>query len=341
MAGKKSQHAEEPGFDSFLDVVANLVGILIILVMLVGASAGSKWTEARTNAENSAEIEKAAKEAEARIAKAQAVKSDYAKLQGHIADEMALTMVSERESQLLEQAAILLERELESKSNEESKEKLQLAKLTQELEKTEQQIDSVMREASFIETSEKPKMTLTHYATPIAKTIFNREVHFRLSGDKISYVPMDELLDKMKTDLQLKINRLKTEGTLTEEVGPLDGFRLTYDIRVAEQVIPTNAGVVRRTYPELTKFSISPMSERAGEDVLGALAQPNSQFRMRLSKISPKETTISVWVYPDSYHSYLKLEQFLHEQGYLVASWPIPAGQPITGSPNGMKSVGQ
>ena len=39
MGRKASQHAHEPGQDSFLDIVANLVGILIILVMVVGARA--------------------------------------------------------------------------------------------------------------------------------------------------------------------------------------------------------------------------------------------------------------------------------------------------------------
>jgi len=33
------QHVDAPGQDSFLDVVANLVGILIILVMIIGARA--------------------------------------------------------------------------------------------------------------------------------------------------------------------------------------------------------------------------------------------------------------------------------------------------------------
>jgi hypothetical protein len=34
-----SSSSEAPGQDSFLDIVANLVGILIILVMVVGARA--------------------------------------------------------------------------------------------------------------------------------------------------------------------------------------------------------------------------------------------------------------------------------------------------------------
>ena len=36
MRRRARQIADEPGQDSFLDIVANLVGILIILVMIVG-----------------------------------------------------------------------------------------------------------------------------------------------------------------------------------------------------------------------------------------------------------------------------------------------------------------
>ena len=37
----KSDSHDMPGQDSFLDIVANLIGVLIILVVVVGANAGS------------------------------------------------------------------------------------------------------------------------------------------------------------------------------------------------------------------------------------------------------------------------------------------------------------
>ncbi len=43
----KARHSpSEPGQDSFLDIVANLVGILIILVMIVGAQAKDAMIQA-------------------------------------------------------------------------------------------------------------------------------------------------------------------------------------------------------------------------------------------------------------------------------------------------------
>ena len=44
----KAIAAEAPGQDSFLDVVANLVGIFLILIIIVGSQAKSAVTAARS-----------------------------------------------------------------------------------------------------------------------------------------------------------------------------------------------------------------------------------------------------------------------------------------------------
>ena len=39
MSRRTANDVPEPGYDSFLDIVANLVGILVILIMVVGVQA--------------------------------------------------------------------------------------------------------------------------------------------------------------------------------------------------------------------------------------------------------------------------------------------------------------
>ena len=53
------------------------------------------------------------------------------------------------------------------------------------------------------------------------------------------------------------------------------------------------------------------------------------------------DTTLTFWVYPDSYTLYRKLQSFAHEQGFPVAGRPLPTGVAISGSPNGTKSASQ
>ena len=40
--------------------------------------------------------------------------------------------------------------------------------------------------------------TIDHYPTPIAKTVFSDEVHFRLRSGRLVHVPMNDLVDQMK-----------------------------------------------------------------------------------------------------------------------------------------------
>ena len=53
---RRARQDQAPGEDSFLDIVANLVGVLIILVVVVGAKAGSKIHEIAISEVDQAEL---------------------------------------------------------------------------------------------------------------------------------------------------------------------------------------------------------------------------------------------------------------------------------------------
>ena len=77
MKRPREDQAEAPGQDSFLDVVANLVGILIILVMVVGAQAGRGLSarEATQHATPSPATDSAEATSSAEVARAEAAAS--------------------------------------------------------------------------------------------------------------------------------------------------------------------------------------------------------------------------------------------------------------------------
>ena len=99
--------------------------------------------------------------------------------------------------------------------------------------------------------------------------------------------------------------------------------------------------MLRREVPEFVGFILLPAREVMGEEVANAINDPNSDLRRRLNRFDAEKTTVTIWVYPDSYEEYLELENWLHQQQFLVASWPLPEGQPIAGGPNGFRSVAQ
>jgi hypothetical protein len=60
-----------------------------------------------------------------------------------------------------------------------------------------------------------------------------------------------------------------------------------------------------------------------------------------LKKYPPADTTLSIWVYPESYASFLDLRKVLTKRGYRVAVWPLTQDQRISGSPDGLRATAQ
>jgi len=77
-----------------------------------------------------------------------------------------------------------------------------------------------------------------------------------------------------------------------------------------------------------------------GETLAVALAD-NSEFRRMLVRTNARDTTITLWTYPDCDKEYQALNKYLHERGYSVAGRPMPDGLPISGSYRGSKSSAQ
>jgi hypothetical protein len=71
-----------------------------------------------------------------------------------------------------------------------------------------------------------------------------------------------------------------------------------------------------------------------------ALAQ-NSQFRSVVDTLDPRLTTVTFWVYPDSFALYRRLRDELADRDIVVAGRPLPPGTPIASSRHGSKSRGQ
>jgi hypothetical protein len=91
---------------------------------------------------------------------------------------------------------------------------------------------------------------------------------------------------------------------------------------------------------DLDRFVLVPVSEPLGEPLAAAL-QSNSEFRTLLAGYDPNRTTVTVWVYPDSFQDFRTLKAELYRLGYLTAGRPLPAGRPIGGSPEGTRSAAE
>jgi hypothetical protein len=324
-------------------VVANLVGIILILIMVVGTqvrnaivAAGREppietapaaptpiERELATAQSSAAAVERDFKNLGEKMAREQ-FEIDYRRLER---DRIA-TLVAAAESTLAEKrgalsAAQQAEYDLYAQLNQARRELRDL---------------KLARDAA-LNTPETPGI-IEHLPTPLAKTVFGKELHLRLDRGKIAYVPLNEMIAILKDDAQRNAWKLKDAQRMTETLGPVDGFRMKYTLARTEKTVSTNGGVARATYVELERFILLPVTDDLGEPLDLALA-PGSATRGLLKDYPPDRTTITVWVYPESFQEFRRFKAEMFKLGYATAGRPMPAGHPIGGSPDGTHSSAQ
>jgi len=323
---KSSSQAEAPGQDSFLDVVANLVGILIILVMIVSAHAKNAMIAEETSASAPPHSEKPLPDVAAAEAATASVEANMQELESKINRQALEVQYREAERNQLQTVVMLAEQEL-AKSRlamtAEDRAKYDLAQdLIQskgELERLGQTLTSVVKPSPTV---------LQHLPTPMARTVFGHEVHFRLLGGKLAYVPMDEMLEAFQTDAAAKAQKLRNQARIEESLPVRDGFGARYILRRVGNV------------GELELLYLVDAEDNLGEPAAQAM-QPHSRFQGRLTGLDPKRTTITVWVYPDSFDEFRELKTELFKLGFLTAARPRNFGDLIGASPDGNRSTAE
>jgi hypothetical protein len=324
---------DAPGQDSFLDVVANLVGILIILVMIVGTRAKNAIQQAE-HAPESIPLVDVESPKNAAVAVRQELETMLERTQQQAIEIAYRRNERDRILTFIAAAENAMEKETNKLSDDQRKAhevEIQLAAARRE------QADLKMaREA--VERTEAPVTIVKHRPTPLAKTVFGKEVHFRLQAGRIVYLPIDELAEMFKAEAKEKTWKLKQSPQITETVGPYRGFQLRYTLKRATYNMESRAGVVVQERVELDHFVLVPVQDDLGETLDQAL-RPDSDMRSVLAGFDPNQATVTVWVYPDSFEPFRVLKEELYKLGYLTASRPMPEGQPITGSPQGTRSA--
>lgn len=339
MTRRTGPHIEAPGQDSFLDVVTNLVGILIIIIMVIGTRTTDAMVDA-TAASSDASEGPPGDLVAARTA-AEAVEKDIQAIDAKLAQQQF--EITYRRTERDKMLALLTAVEQELNRQQQRLDAGQRTRLeaARELQAARSELEDLKASRQTVETSPAAPTVLEHLPTPLAKTVFGKEVHFRLLGGRLAYVPWDELVAKLKEEAPQQVGKLREADKITETLGPIQGFRLQYTLRHGRHVTPVRGGAVAmaRTI-ELERFVLVPVRDDLGEPVAQAF-QPGSACQDILSQYDPNRTTVTVWVYPDSFGQFRALKEELYKRGFLTAGRPLPAGHPIGGSPDGSRSAAQ
>ena len=336
MTRRASSSIDAPGQDSFLDIVANIVGILIILVMVVGARAAHAPGKAPSADDDAAD-------------------GALARARAHV-----LSLVTDVDA--LRQQSLLVRRDVTVKRLERERLNTIVVAAEDELAMRRETLDTdtrrdydlrrgladaradlarLTKERIAVVSSAPETVTIESLPTPLSKTVDGNEVHFQLLGGRLALIPVEKLLDEYKSVAPHQMWKLDGRTQLTDTVGPIDGFRLRYNLRRFEIPLETQMRTGRGgSVTQLVLWEFLPVSAKLGETVDVALS-PGSQFQRTLASFGRRSATVTIWTYPNSFKDFRRLKRALYARGLRAAARPLPEGVRIGGSPFGSKSASQ
>jgi hypothetical protein len=337
---RKSTEIEIGGQDSFLDLVSNIVGILIILVMVAGIRAQYSSAnvpdpaEALADAQMLAEIETKYQELQTKTAAAVALRQNVEdlKAQSEIVADQIYRQSSEYAAlfDLMTSARAEIESVAEEKSNT-FKEKIEYQR---QLLETNAKLEQIDKAKTYLNQVRPQATVMENIPTPLSRTVddLEKEIHIRLLGGRIVYVPFMELITQMKRHVYEDRNHYAKQKSSIGKVGPIENFELEF--LLATYTTPLMYGSDSQSGTLILQYAeIVPKFEPMGEPTREALASSQSEFRRKLTLFRKDIYTVTVWVYPDSFEEYQELKRFLHDHGYSVAARPLATGHPISASP--------
>ncbi|MFK7736604.1 MAG: hypothetical protein AB8B50_11265 [Pirellulaceae bacterium] len=313
------------GQDSFLDTTANLVGILIILVVVVGAQTKmeaveySKQQIAEQRDDESQQLERQAVSLKSTLQQRKTEHTRY----------LREKEFRKRERDLLLEKVALARQQAVEQSEEMSQAEQALVEQQQAVREMKSELESTVQElTSREEVEEPPKILLEHLPTPMARTVFTKELHLQLKSGRVTVIPWDRFVATLRDQVPLAVQRQSSRGLVEDTLGPLAGILLHYRMRA-----------VAGGY-ELDRFELEPTPECPSEDLATSLS-PTGRLRLELAARDPGETVVTAWVYPDSFAEFRKLKSVLFDGGFLAAARPLPSNMRISASPRGSRSSAQ
>jgi cell division protein FtsB len=330
MPRPKPADTSSTGQDSFLDVVTNIVGILIILVMVIGGRVQQIVLRPPQPAAETAAIEQAIEDLDETVA---STESEIEQLQDQGRTVATAAAVAADARLQLATAVSAARVGIDRWKQASDATRVAAAEAAARRHRLEEEIRACTLETEGLAHVPATTQEVLAYPTPIGRTVNGEEIHFRLAGGRIAYIPLEELFALAKGHTQRQGASIARLANRVETVGPEQGFTLDY---VIEAKIDQARGQVLIRSRE---WVVRPQQLGLGETADEALAS-TSRFRRVLSGAKP-ETTVTLWCYPDSFPEYRRLREELHRLGIPSAGRPMPEGAPIGGSTEGSKSVVQ
>jgi hypothetical protein len=337
MAHTRQAETEAVNADSFLDIVASIVSIMIIMVLMTGL----KIRHAPVDAAEIDQAPPAAAEMSRELSGEQTLRAEVLKLAAEIQNVQQETLGRGQERDALAMAVQSLQMKTGGGGQAAEVQTPQDALLAGRLSDARSRLEEIERLRLAIEAAPAAPVQIESYPTPLGRTVDGRELHFQLRGGRIAFIPTESLIAQFQSDVERKVHKLVDSPELTETIGPEGGFRLRYTLE-RHDVTHTEARQSGRAgaYVRVKRWTFIPVEDPLGETIDEALAA-GSQFQQAISERQARGATITCWTYPDSFDAFRRLKKELYRRDFAVAARPLPKGAPIGFSPNGSRSTSE
>jgi len=344
-SGKK-RSTLELGHDAFLDIVANLVGILIILVVVLGSQSTKIVEQIQQEMDeqpDAASVTYASDQQLSELAqqsmRAASAQADSMRFEKRIKQFKQEIEVRKQQRGVLLDLLAQAEEAWAEKKQQLDEQQAALAENIAKRKAAENHLADLQGQRERLENEPEEIVELQHLPTPMAKTVFGEELHFRLKDNRLSIVPIDQLVDEIRRDLERAASGMK-DGRMNSAVGPLRGYVARYQMDKSRQMVSQGGKVGMATRIQLVGMTVEPLEEPHGKPIDQILSN-RRDLDIELAGRDPGSTTITIWVYPDSFAAFRKLKEHLYQRGYATAARPLTMDRLISGSPQGSRSDAQ
>jgi hypothetical protein len=339
-------------FDSFLDLVTNVVGIILRLILVAWAGARTykaivpAVTMPSANLSRPADLPEPTDPLSGELAR---LRDELAKAHERLSSLLpAVDQAHRHEQETAEQLATLAARHkvlaaeraaLAAKGTERGRAVQALALSVKELAERSKKL---LAEIDALRKAPSARKTL-RYLTPVSAPLQTEEVMFEVRRGRVTLVDVGALLDQVKREVRARAEVLRTTWQVNAVTEPVGAFRLRYVLERQRTALdgPGGGGPLGGSFSYgLSAWEAEPMRADRGESAAAALA-PGSAFRRVIDNLDPQQTAVTLWVYADSFPLYRALRDYLHEHDVVVAGRPLLGDMPIASSRHGTRSRGQ
>ncbi|MEI7685007.1 MAG: hypothetical protein WCL32_08275 [Planctomycetota bacterium] len=344
-------------FDSFLDVVANVNGIIIrlILVAFVGARA---YHSSMTMVEEppaddvalASDMPAPNRDDDPLAALLDKQRRDLADLRTELASKASQTDGASTEAKAIDAQLAALAQMKEALSRQSvdladaaDKELRNVQTVAFSLEELARRGKALKKAIADVESIPPPKKEL-RYHTPVSKTVTSDEIFFECKNGRVTYLDLPGMMRDIEDGMKEKEELLRERFSVDAVTRPSGAFRVKYTI-VRRRNMGEALGEADRPRERiffgygLGRFVVEPIAPIRGETLEQAM-RAASEFRQSVDALD-SQTVVTFWVYPDSFMIFRHLRDYLYEKGIEVAGRPLPENEPISGSPTGSRSRGQ